>query len=353
MAKKRVKVHYRKLHRGDDQFPAATLSEQISAALLAEVDGAVVGENVRHRIVDAPRHDGYKRLLNNHYSEDDFVFGDVCMFSPGEMQAFLRLEQQSARRTLADVMKALEVNQRPAPDGHEYLNGITYWFCTGDHFYQIQHVALGAKAMEEYLTWLLAEKSRVIGTQHAVRLDVEFDRSQVGDNLGDIQAIEVGGLVPETIRPPSTDRPEAQGVPVEGQDVSVHEKLAEQMRAGWGKAREVIVALFGPIEAEKIFESVPSDASLEVMVNIGYRSTRRKFSKAFMGEIATGLRNAPEGELRVRGRNGVIKGDDARLSMDMNVRTISEKGGVLDLEDALEQMREVHRRFLHDGKIGS
>jgi hypothetical protein len=70
-----------------------------------------------------------------------------------------------------------------------------------------------------------------------------------------------------------------------------------------------------------------------------------------MGNIAAGLRNAPDGELRIRGKNGLILGEDARLSMDMGINKMSETSGLLDLEHALKQMLEVHRRFLHDGKI--
>jgi hypothetical protein len=63
------------------------------------------------------------------------------------------------------------------------------------------------------------------------------------------------------------------------------------------------------------------------------------------------LRNMAEGEIRVRGRDGEIKGEDARLSQDMIVKKVREASSLLDLEDALKQMLEVHRRFLYDGKI--
>jgi hypothetical protein len=35
----------------------------------------------------------------------------------------------------------------------------------------------------------------------------------------------------------------------------------------------------------------------------------------------------------------------------MNVKRFSETSSLLDLEDALRQMKEVHRRFLFDGRI--
>lgn len=96
---------------------------------------------------------------------------------------------------------------------------------------------------------------------------------------------------------------------------------------------------------------MPPEAALEVTVNIGYRARKRKFQKEFMSNLAAGLRNIPDGEIRVIGRDGEIKGDDARLSADMNIRKIRETSSLLDLEDALRQMKEVHRRFLHDGRI--
>jgi hypothetical protein len=56
-------------------------------------------------------------------------------------------------------------------------------------------------------------------------------------------------------------------------------------------------------------------------------------------------------ETDVYADNGEGRGNDARLSMDMNVRRISETTSLLDPEDALRQILEVHRRFLHDSKI--
>lgn len=70
-----------------------------------------------------------------------------------------------------------------------------------------------------------------------------------------------------------------------------------------------------------------------------------------MRNLEAGLRNIPDGEIRVRGKDGEIKGDDARLSADMNIKRVRENSGLLVLEDALAQMLEVHRRFVFDGKI--
>lgn len=215
----------------------------------------------------------------------------------------------------------------------------------GDHVYQIQHAALQTKATEEYLTWMLRDQAGVIGPEQYVELQAEFDRDQVGGDLGDVKSIEIGGLVPETVHPVS--------VPQKGKvtEFEAHESLGDEIAATFAKGMKIIRDLLGDVEADKLIESVPPDAALEVTVNIGYRAKRRKFRKDFMGNIASGLRNAPDGELRVRGRDGEIKGDDARLSAEMTIRKISDTSGLLDLNHTMEQMLEVHRRFLHDGKI--
>lgn len=343
MSSKRCKIHYRRLRRDNGQFPDETLSATIARSLNSPKGATKIGDSVRNRITNVPRVDGYQRVLNNFHVGQDYVFGDICLFSPGQMQALLQLTADPEHATLEEVMKAWEIAESKAPEGHEYLHGIAYWMAIGDHFYKIQHVALQTKASEEYLTWLLRDQSKVIGMEHYIELQAEFDRAQVGGDLGDVKSIEIGGLVPETIK-----SDEIIDVP---KDVITHGSLGEKVAAGWNKAKNVIVELLGEVEADKLLAQMPADAALEVTVNIGYRAKKRKFEKEFMKNIASGLRNVPDGEIRIRGVDGEIKGDDARLSADMSIRKVSDQSNLLDIPHVIEQILEVHRRFLHDGKI--
>jgi len=47
------------------------------------------------------------------------------------------------------------------------------------------------------------------------------------------------------------------------------------------------------------------------------------------------------------------EGRDVRLSEKMDVRKLGTNNGLLSLEHVLEQMLEVHRRFVNDGEIQS
>ncbi|MDG3040423.1 hypothetical protein [Roseicyclus marinus] len=324
------------------------MAAKVSEALSAQVRGAVVGERVDLRITDAPRIQGYQRLLNNYFHGKDWVLGNVCMFASGQMQALLRITDGLGQKSLIDVLKELEIAESKAPTGHEYLQGISYWMIIGDHLYQIQHVSLQVKALEEYLTWLLRDQSKVIEEKHCVLLDSSLDQRQTGFDLGDVTSIEIGGLVPETVRSPPATAVINELVPT---DIDEHKSLVDRVKAQWQTARKVVEAVLGDAEADKIFASVPPEAALEVNVSIGYRSRRRKFNKEFMGNIASGLRNVPDGELIVKGKHGRVKGDDARLSHDMPIKTVNDNSNLLDLEDVRKQILEVHRRFLHDGLI--
>lgn len=348
MASKVCRIHYRKVTRVDGQFPAQSLSNRITAALDAQAgDGTQIRSRVSHRVTAVPGQPGYQRALNNFQVGDEFVFGTTCLFSPGQMQALLKLTGNEEQADLAAVLEAFEIAETAPPEGHEYLHGLSYWLSTGDHFYQIQHVSIQSGAMEHYLTWLLRDKAAVIGAAQSVTLQSVFDAAQLGDE--DLSFIQVGGIVPETIRaePEPAIRPE--GAP-EVVEVEERERLGGGM-LGFAKGKQILEDLYGEVRAQELLNSVPAEAALEVSVNIGFRSKRRKLQKAFMGELAAGLRNLPDGEVTVRGKNGASKGSDARLFQDMSIRRISDSSSLLVLDAARDQMLEAHRRFLHDGKI--
>ena len=349
MTAKRCKIHYRRLRRNDSKLPDKTFSELISMALNREIEGAAIKDQVKLRIAPTSADGALQRMINHLHIDEGFVFGNACTFTPGQMQALLKIAAtESEHGTLDEAMATYEIREARANPGHEYIGGICYWLAIEDHFYQIQHTSLQAKQMEEYFDWLLKRKAGVIGVGAQIELVSEFDRAQIGSDLGDISSIEVGGVVPETISMPD-DSAFAKHVPT-AHDVETTESVGSQS-ASFEKAKKVLEALLGPIGTRSILDQIPSEAALEVKVNIGYKAKKRKFNKEFMGNLASGLRNLPDGEIRVRGRDGEMKGADVRLSMDMSVKKMGDDSSLLDMEHALEQMLEVHRRFVHDGKI--
>lgn len=347
MATKRVKVHYRRLQRDatPSQFPSDTLSEAIAKALAKPCDDATYGALPEKRVAEVPGAAEYRRLLLHSHVEPGNTFGTLCLFAPGQQQAFLQLAEAAEHGDLEDALRAWEIRERAAPQGHEYLHGISYFLAIDDHFYQVQHVSLQAKAAEEYLTWLLRDQTRVIGASHSVALKSVFDRAQVG---ADLTSIEIGGMVPETVVRPD---PEVETVSTEAVDVTERESIGERAAATFDKGRRILEELLGSVETDRIIAAMPDQAALEVKVNIGYRSRKTKLRKEVMSNLESGLRNIPDGEIRARGPGGAIVGEDARLSMEMGIKLLSETSGLLDLAHVRDRMLEVHRRFLDDDKL--
>lgn len=355
MATRRCRIHYRRLRRDAEQFPAATLSEAIASALDSPFEDGKVGTRPTARVSSVPTAPEYRRLLLHSHAEPGNTFGTICLFAPGQQQAFLRLAEAADHDELEEALRQWEIREQAAPQGHEFLHGMSYFLAIGDHFYQIQHLALQAKAAEEYLTWLLRDQTRTIGADKYVELRSVFDRAQVGT---DLTSIEIGGLVPETVhfRPATDDLGRGDGADVTGDggqayEVEERETLGERSAATFDKGVRILEELLGPVETDRLIGAMPDEASLEVRVNIGYRAKKTKLRQEVMRNLEAGLRNIPDGEIRARGPGGTIKGDDARLSMDMGIRALSATSSLLDLEHARDRMLEVHRRFLDDDKL--
>ena len=328
-------VHYRKLVRnGAIAANGVTLYQAIADALdSAHPDGGCYADNWRYRLMssgDASQN----RFFNHVHLDPQSAFGTLCAFTPDDMQALIGTGQGQPAPTLS-------ISEQHAPGGNDYLTGIAYWFVIDDHCYIVQHIAVRAKALEEYLTWLL-RKTGNIGQNDAIILQNAFDIPAA--DIDEVKSVEIGGLA-------TGAEPPANLVPAERERIIEERRSIAEKGTIWSKAGKILVEIFGPIEAERILESVPPNAALDVKVNIGYRTTRRRIDRVFMNDLATGLRNIEDGELGIRTKDGRIQGDKTWLQTSMPFRRMNDNGILLDLEHVRGQLLEVHLRFMNDGKI--
>ena len=326
-------IHYRKLVR--DNWSGQTLSQDIATALdiKPHANGSRYADDWHLRVAAVSDDENQRRFINNFHTENDFVFGNLCAYTSDEMQAVVATDTQVARE--------VDIRDWEAPSGRDYLHGIAYWLAIGDHCYIVQHMRVRTKALEEYLTWLLRE---ALGTSDSVMLQAMFDISSIGDDLGDITAIEIGGLTPETVQ----DRGEPTR---EKRTHLVQRRRSIADRPVFSKAREVLEAAFGTMETKRLLEQMPEDAALQIMLHVSYLSTSREVDRTSMKDLGVALRNLDDGEVRVRAKDGTIERDEARLKARMPFRRVHENSSLLDLEHVLNQLMETHRRFLSDGKI--
>ena len=276
-----------------------------------------------------------RRFVNNSHIDIGSTFGDLSSFTRDEMQAVINTGQVA--------IPAVNVADIPAPTGRNYLHGMAYWLLVGDHCYVLQHTSVRTKALEAYFSWLLRGAGPLQPRQQ-ITLQAAFDVQGDAADVGDVTAIEIGGIVP--------DRPETAGSDsgMNSRSVQVRHALEERvapLRAGW----DWLAALMGSTEADRIMSRVPDGAALKVTLQVGYIALKRHLSRGAMDDLAVAVRNLDDGEVRIRGRKGRISGNEARLHMPVRVKLVRDNGNLLDFVDVHEQLENVHSTFLEEGRI--
>jgi len=333
MARKSVTVHYRRLSDATSAFAGQTLEAAIRAAMNQSYGGGTLSQHWKRRACLMPPNLEDTLFCNLHHDGGKHYFGDLTFYTKGFMQALLRAAEDAPQ---------LDIEQLPAPEGQEYVHSMMYWMVIKNHVLVIQSQSLAAKDLENYLTWLLKDRTSTIDPTGQVILQAKFDPEDVGGDLEDLREIIIGGT--------PSHLPTISVEPVGKAEIKVEETQAYRQVAEsrpWGeKARDVLRAVFNnEADVIKLMNSVPEEASLEVSVHIGYKTRRPKVSRAPMQQA---LRNLPEGEVKAIGKHGVLTGKDLRLTYPAS---INRNGNLLDPEDVVRAMLGAYAYFVQNGKI--
>jgi hypothetical protein len=323
-----VTIHYRRLQDATGAFGKRSLEAAIRAAMSHQRDGEKVSAHWKHRAYVVPPGAEDTLLMNLHDDGGDYFFGDLTQYTKGYMQALL---EQAPNKSM------LTVEQEPPPKGKEYVHSMMYWLAVDSHLLMIQSKSIGSKQLEDYFTWFLKDQTKTIKSSGQVILQAKFDAKDVGGDLKDIREIIIGGTVPAG--PVKATRAETVTDVEKYKEIKTHRSFAE-------RTREVLLAIFNnEADVQKLIDSVPQEARLEVDVHIGYRATKRHVSRAPMQEA---LRNLPEGEITAIGRDGKMTDKDIRLSHPANVIKV---GNLLESKDVIRALREAHKYFVDNGKL--
>lgn len=329
-----VTIHYRVFRDEKNVLRGRTLEEFINDALDVSAGGGPLRQNWSRRTRLLPPDEQDTHFINLYGDGAGHFFADLTHFTRGHMQALLER---------ADNAPSLNVEQLPAPEGREYLHSMMYWLARGNHVLVLQSRSVGTKQLEEYLSWLLHERSQLVDEAAVVVLDPELDADEVGGDLDDIRSIIIGGspLAPAPGPAPSRDRQR------EGGAKEVEEYRGLERRHAWAaRMKEVLRAVMNSdADVEQLLESVPEGADLDVVVQIGYKLRRRAISREPMKRA---LRNLPDGDIRAVSKSGRQSGRDIRLSYSARVL---RQGSLLDPVDVERALREAYDSFGNNGKI--
>ena len=329
--RKSLTVHYRRMDDPVGALNGATLEGRIRGALADEFGGGALAEHWNRRAWVVPPDNTDTLLMNIFHDDGVSFFGDLTVYTQGFMQALLRSEPDVAM---------LPVEQQPPPEGREYIHSMMYWTVIGNHVLTIQSRSLTTKHLEQYLTWLLTERTTQMNANGHVLLTAKFDSDEVGGELEDVKEIIVGGTGAVEAAPAYLPHEAARE-----REVDQHRDV--DARRSWGeRAIEVLRAVMSnEADVQQLLDSIPEGADLDVSVRIGYKTKRRLVSRAPMQRA---LRNLPEGEITAVGKHGRLSGKDIRLSYP--VRVLST-GSLLDPNDVRAKLRSAYDYFVENGKI--
>lgn len=332
-ARKSLTVHYRRMEDPVGALAGNTLETAVRAALQDSHDGGKLSEHWERRAFVVPPDKADTLLMNVFHDDGTSFFGDLTVYTKGFMQALLENKPAAA---------VLPVEQQPAPKGREYIHSMMFWMLIGNHVLTIQSRSLTTKHLEQYLTWLLKERTTQMGANGQVLLNAKFDVSEIGGELEDVREIIVGGTGVVQSAPARWSKQ-----PTDTAEREVEQHVDVDAKRSWGdRAVNVLRAIMSnEADVQKLLDSIPKDADLDVSVHIGYKARKRRVSRAPMQHA---LRHLPDGEITAVGRHGRQSGNDIRLSYAVRV---SSNGSLLDPNDVRIKLRSAYDYFVDNGKI--
>lgn len=345
--RKPVTIHYRKFSKPDGV--GSSLESMIRTAMDSVGKS---GTAVKNRYLERLYEQGNDSYFINCYSDSDermsFVFGDILHFTKGHLQALCQ--------TADDKAESVPVRQLRAPEQSEYVHSEMFWMVKDDHTFIVQSMSLKTAELEQYLSWLLKNKTSVLPVTEAVTLNAKFDAGEVGGDLEDIQEIIIGGVATQPPTVPDTPQQTVERV----SEVTQTGQIDTGRKTGWATARKILSELLGgDANVTSLMASVPADAELNVQVHIGFQTKKRKIDRVALAQLETGLRNLPDSQLQVRAKGGKIGSDGSlRLHHNASIRLIKAQDGdnqiigtLLDPADVLRATVEAYSNFVANGKI--
>ena len=329
MPTKRVVIRYREFDDPVGATNGATLETALREALNTRENNVPIGKRWAKRIRRDPS-DQQEHMVANHVRDGgNYVFGNLVAYTLGRDQAVL-VENSSAQEA--------DIQQLPAPAQKQFVNSMMFWMVTDNHVFVLRHGQLNPPDLEIYLRWLLAERTAVCNGTLQVILNETISIATAGIRQEDIKSVKIGGQI--SAHPPAD----------EDQAATRRERRRVQRAGGIDFARKILNVIVGNNDeaVERILRAVPDGVDLSVDVEIGFDTTKHKFSRDALKRVATATRNLPDSDIQLVTPSGVISGDQIRLTHTVAVPLV---GSLLERDHVLAAMIEAYSRFVRSGKI--
>lgn len=338
-------VHYRRFDASDVGVPGATL-ESLCRTALGQTDGSGVAlwGRATDRLYDPGDPSERQIVLNKVADLSSAVFGEMCLVQKHDYQALLEMQASQVQLSNITVAEIYNLAERSAPNGTKFIRGICYWMAIKDHLFFIKTQSMTANFLQGYIDWLLKTRTSTLAFDVAVRLQAEFDKTQMAGDIGDITSLRVRGKSAPQM---------AVMLPEEGprkKAVTTSRTLSELSYMS-EKARSVVEALFGKAKTDALVDSLGPDEYLAVDAAVKVRGKRTVQSREKLKDLASELAELTEEKVQIEGKDGKLSDEDAILRTRMPFNQPHPGSSILEFDNVADQIQEVYSRFVHDGKI--
>jgi len=340
-------VHYRKYtpHSGGSDTLEALCRKALGNK---DTTGATLWQRVGDRFYDVPDVASRKILLNKVADLASAVFGEMCLVQNDGLQALLELT--AANVTLSNITTAeiFKLQESAAPTNSQFVRGMAYWLCIGDHVFFVKTQSMTAEYLRQYVDWLLKTGASGLPSSVSVKLQATFDVSQIAGDIGEIQSLRVSGNAVSMALKTATRDDASSSISKKIQRTA--RRIADRI-VEFQQALPVIEALLGKAKADSLVDSLGPNEYLAVDASVKVRGKRTVESRDQMQQLAGELADMTDGKVLVEGRDGKVSDDDAILRTKMPFDLPHEGSNFLDFENVADQLQLVYKRFIEDGKI--
>lgn len=340
-------VHYRHFETKDDPRVGGSF-EQMCRHALGTVDENNVSlwERAEDRLRNESDDQGRQVILNKVVDLKSALFGEMCLLQSNGLQTLLELKTSKVQLSNITLAEIFTLTEKTAPDGSQFIRGLSYWLAIGDHIFFVKTQSMNAALIKEYFDWLLKVRTTTVAMTSETNFQAEFDRTLVGGDVGEITKLRVSGNSSRqfTVMPSDDAAPDRL--------VATTRSVADRAFV-LERAKQFADAILGSSKADALVESLGPQEYLSVNASLSVRGRRTVRSRQKMREIANDLADESDGKVQVEGKDGKVSDSDAILRTRMPFNLAHDGSNLLDFDNVADQLQIVYSRFVHDGKISA
>lgn len=276
------------------------------------------------------------RVLGEFKPEEEFFFGVLMLYVPGQVPAYVVDDEQASTLTV-EKMAAPVTDEGKR---RELVEGMLFFAVFDNHLVMMQSTSLRSDHLETHLQWLL-HRAAVLEGSNTLQLVDQLPK-KIREKLAatPVKGLQIGGdLLPasqETPNQPAGDTFVASEMPPAVNSISLTETTSST--GVW----DVVKGLLDKDKAAQLDVDALAGSNIEYTLKITYKRSTTKDGQKLLNTLGSALRHAEGVDTTIRLKNGgKLQGSDLKLSGPVKIETV-------DGMPSSEAVYEVMRKWLLD-----